>query len=248
MKKKFLIMAGLLLSLCLIVGCKKEEPIEQDANYAVNGGEQTTVTEEIDVEDEQVGPTLIEEESEEPEVTEDTSDFHITHDYEGEADINEGNKELTNTNISIDGKILSYPATIDQVINTFGTLTDYDENELSTTNYSIDSMYYVKNIDSGYGRIGFKFDNDGNTSYITCSGEAYNGETSMTVALPTKIRFGSTIEQVEEAYKDYKKVNSEDYDNGGYKRTYAFENAISKGEVDFVINDYGVNCITIIFR
>ena len=251
MKKKFLIMAGLLLSLCLIVGCKKDEPIEQEANYAVNGGEQTTVTEEIDVdtdidiEPEEVTPTVIEEESEE--VVEEVEDYHITHDYSGKADVNEGNKELTNTNISIDGKLLSYPATVDDVIKAFGDLVNDEGNLIDTNNINTFAFYNVSNIETGYGYISFMFDEDGNVTYLDFSGEARDGLSAMTIALPTKIRFGSTVEDIEAAYKDYELVSSTNYKNGGARRMYKFSNSFSQGTIEFIINDYGVNNIIMKF-
>ena len=221
MKIKLLLIP--IMFILLLTGCNKNEDssTEINNNYAKNEVATTEDTEDA--------PVVITDATTESTTTEEWTESENT--YNVDEDINANNAEITNSNISIDGKMINFPCSYNDIKKLFGKLyvelpkdqlEEVDESQLQ----SISNIQLRAIPETGTGIISFSFYSDNKTSIDKCicneisvSGNTTEDTKLMTVALPGNIKFGSTADDIIKQFgKVYDEYNNDD--NGGFSILY----------------------------
>ena len=233
MKKAFVLSFLCIGSMLCLTGCNKKDTSDSTTTeqyYAKN--EVTEMTSE-DAEDE---PSTIAQ-NEDESVTTETPIEYSNYSFNVDNDTN-ATENLTEETISIDGKLISFPCDYQHLKSVFSKL--YVEQvddltgetktiELDETQYkSINLLTLMYKPTTGYGSVKFIIRSiDGsntNINNLTCNEVILAGNTTsndklMTLALKDNIHFGSTIDDIKNAFGNVPSLYNV-YDNDSFVIKY----------------------------
>lgn len=151
--------------------------------------------------------------------------------FDGNSDINAGNPDIDIDNISIDGRMITFPATRDMIEETFGGLIRYEEDLLAENTYITDEL--------DRGSILFQFDENNICTRMTVNGISFNGNPNLTIALPGEVGFGSPAGDIIDAIDIVPSQNIGDTDYFCLKYEY-----INRGiRVTFIGSSLGLESV-----
>lgn len=229
MNIKYILLFSMFTLLLCFTGCKKNtnEDTTTEEYYAKN--EVTSATSEEE--------TLTTTE----ELTELTTEEPISpleYKFNVIDDIN-ANENLSYDTISIDGKLISFPCDYNHLKSVFNNFyiskfenngkNQYIDVELNEDDYKdITNIKILYKPTTGYGKVEFTLvsPDDTNTSITNCicnevtlSGNDISDEQLMTIALYKNIHFGSTVEDIKNAYGKVTNLYNV-YDNNSFVIEY----------------------------
>lgn len=223
MKKRILITA-LLLSLSMTAcGNKSDEPPAGSTDPADGPWAVNSVVEDKDVNDDSVeveGGVYIDDEDRPTTTTEVTTyEPLVVPEFSFNTNEDENADKVENINtISIDGIMMTFPCSYDEVAKNFGLYQIYS-NRYVQSEVEVDTETEARTIDlsahpsSGYGNISFSFrPKEGDTAKLKdmecykvfIDSSATNNEKLMKLSLPNGITFGSSLEDITSMYSAYK--------------------------------------------
>lgn len=256
--KKFGILALILILSISMTACGNKTVDENDStdlsnkNWAVNDVSEQT-DKDVDIDDD---GGLYYSDEEETETKDIPTIEHRVYSYNVDEDPKAKDVEKFDK-ISIDGKLMSFPCTYDDVKKNFNFLYEIVSNRYVQDKLELDPEMEAFNVEahadgeSGLGKITFYFksadDNGSKLKDMICykvaiNAETFNNEKLMTLGLPHNITFGSSYEDIFELYQTYKIDSNMSDDETGWTYKIKTDDGIY---VSFIGIDNGLNSVII---
>ena len=124
-------------------------------------------------------------------------------------DANYDNSLIDMDTISIDGHVVDFPSTYEEITNTFGELHSLENQDYLPTDTVSGEIIVGYNATTGVGRVDFIFTTDGETKLLSdcrCIGVQlstfnYDEEAqNMTISLPGNVHFGDSYEEARDKF------------------------------------------------